>query len=156
MPSCACVDGTVANASGECEPTVVTTCPGSFSCVQGRCVDSSDIGFVCGEDSDCGTGIMTCSNALPSGNCQGCYYPADCPGSGTVSPFDCVGADVSTSHPGYCMKKCSSHAECGVGMICKEGVGGDYCAKTSCTTPTDCPDNYTCSLTGRCERLSCK
>ena len=156
VPSCACVEGTTANSAGDCLPDIVTSCPGGFSCVQQRCVDSSDSGFVCGEDSDCGASEMSCSNALPSGSCQGCYYPADCPGTGTISPFDCVGADIPTSHPGYCMKKCSTHAECGVGMVCKTGVGGDYCAKTNCLAPTDCPNNYTCSLTGRCERLPCK
>ncbi len=155
VPSCVCVDGTTLNDDGQCEPTVVTACPSGFTCTEHRCVDKNDIGFVCGENSDCGSSPMECSNALPSGVCHGCFYPADCPGTGDVSPFNCVGADVATNHPGYCMKKCSTHEECGAGMICKSGVTGDYCSKKSCMSPTDCPDHYTCSSSGRCERIPC-
>jgi len=136
-PTCSCAPGTSLDANGKCAPVVVSQCPASFVCESGRCVDDGVTGFQCGTSADCGT-PMNCSNALPSGTCYGCTAGFKCPtGSSCVSD--------------YCLRNCNATTDCATGMICNNG----YCGKKDCKSPADCPTSYTCSVSGRCERLPC-
>jgi len=142
VPSCLCEEGTH-EVDGKCTPDTVTTCPSSFSCVGSYCVNSSDIGFVCGNDADCEDADLTCSPTLPSGTCNGCTYNAECPHGG---------AEFSDCVSGYCLRKCLLDTDCNSGMSC---LGSGYCGKKSCTSPKECPEGYTCSESGKCSRIPC-
>ncbi len=137
-PTCSCVPGTSLDSNGKCAPDKVAQCPTSFVCEGGRCVDDSVTGFQCGTSSDCGV-PMNCSNALPAGTCYGCQAGFTCPTGST-----CVSD--------YCLRPCTGASDCATGMVCYSG----YCGKKDCMSPSDCPANYTCGTSGRCERLPCQ
>ena len=155
VPTCVCDEGTI-EKNGKCQPKVLPSCPSGFICKGGYCADKSEGAFFCAENSDCGGSLTCTSSSLPSGQCTGCQYNADCPDPDETGMVSCLGA-VTTS--GYCMRSCFSDEDCNTGMICKTN---GYCGKKECSKPSDCPANYTCKPTsdssesGTCSRIPCE
>ena len=139
-PVCSCAPGYALAADGRCLPEAAE-CPSGFACSGGVCADTSNPGFVCAQDSDCGGGLV-CSPALPSGSCQGCSLTAPCPAG-----LDCVS--------GYCLKSCSRPSDCHPEMTCR---GSGYCGRKACASPADCAAPYVCVAGadgGTCRRPVC-
>ena len=152
VPTCVCDEGTV-EKNGKCQPKTVQTCPSGFVCKNGYCADKSEGAFFCAENFDCG-GSLTCSPKSPSGTCNGCNYTAECPSLGEDDPVSCLN--------GYCMRGCLTDYDCNPGMICKTNSQGSFCGTKTCSKPSDCPENYTCtpsaenSGSGMCTRKPCE
>jgi hypothetical protein len=126
--------GCIAPTPGDCAP--------SFACRSELCVQTSASFFQCVVDGDCGGGL-TCSPALPSGTCQGCTSPGQCP------------AGYDTCLAGRCLRSCTGAGDCHAGMTC---TAQGFCGQKTCGSDTDCGAGYVCSPTGdprRCVRAAC-
>lgn len=140
---CSCNDGYRLDATSDaCVPETAPGCDAGFACEAGLCVKESEPFFQCAANADCG-GALTCSPALPSGQCRGCASANDCP----------PGYDTCTA--GFCLRSCTSSAGCHSGMSCS---GQGFCGQRPCASDGECGDGYRCdpdSSPRRCVRKTC-